>query len=209
MPNVDRPNGLIPVKNGNGSPWNGQVNMYLVPSSDTVAIYVNDIVKLAGSSGAAGVFVNGIPCEGVPTIAKCTDGTGTTDTPVGTVVGFLPKFSDLSVKYREASTSRIALVCDDPNALFEAQEDADTTPLAATDVGQNIQFTTVAGSTVTGISGEELDSTTKAATTTHPLRIVQLVNRPDNNFNTAGAGSDNAKFVVRFNVHVYLSASGF
>lgn len=209
MANVDRPFGLLPVKNGNGSPWSGLVNMYLVPATDTTAIYVNDPVKLAGSSGAAGVFVNGIPVEGVPTITRCTDGTGTTDTPVGTVVGFLPKFSDLSIRYREASTSRIALVCDDPFAIFEAQEDADTTPLAAADIGLNIQFTTTAGSTVTGQSKVELDSTSKAATTTHPLRLVQLSNRPDNAFNTAGAGSDKAKFLVRWNVHVFLGTSGF
>lgn len=209
MANVDRPFGLLPVKNGNGSPWSGLINMYLVLATDSTAIYVGDPVKLGGTSGAAGVFVNGQPCEGMPTISRCLDGTGTTDTPVGVVVGFLPKQSDLSIRHREASTSRIALVCDDPNAIFEAQEDADTTPLAAADIGQNIQFTTTAGSTITGQSAVELDSTSKAATTTHPLRLVQLSNRPDNAFNTAGAGSDNAKFLVRWNIHAFKGNSGF
>lgn len=209
MANVDRPNGAVCVARGNGTPWSGQVTAYYIPSSDTVAIYVGDIVKLGGTSGAAGVFVNGLDCEGVPTIARCADGTGTTDTPVGVVVGFLPKQSDLSVKHREASTSRIALVVDDPQAVFEMQEDADTTPLAAADIGLNIQFTTTTGSATTGISAEELDSTSKAATTTHPLRLLGLAKRPNNAFNTAGAGSDNARFLVRFNVHVFKGSSGF
>jgi len=208
MANVDRPRGLIPVQMFDGSPWNGKTNTYYVPSSDTTAIFVGDIVKHGGTSGAAGVFVNGIDCEGIPTCVVCTDGTGTTDTPVGVVVGFLPKQSDPTVLYREASTSRIALVVDDPNVIFEAQEDATGTPIAAASIGLNVEFTTTAGSTTTGMSAMELDSSNVGTTTTTPLRILRLSKRVDNHLNTAGAGDDEAKFLVKFNVHAFLGATG-
>lgn len=202
MANTDRPRGLVPVQNSNGSPWNGKTNMYLVP--DTAALYVGDVVKLAGSSGAAGSYVYGQDVEGMPTAARCTDGTGTTDTPIGVVVGFLPLQPVQDVNYKAADgVDRIALVCDDENVIFEVQEDAVTTPLVATSVGLNAMFSTTAGSTLTGVSGMELISTSAAATTTHPLRILGLSKRVDNAFNTGGADTDQAKFLVKFNVHVY------
>lgn len=208
MANTDRPRGLIPVQHANGNPWNGKVNMYLV--TDTNAMYVGDIVKHGGTAGAAGAVVYGQDVEGMPTIVRCTDGTGTTDTPVGVVVGFLPLQPVQDVNYKAADgTDRIVLVCDDSDVIFEAQEDAATTPIAAASIGLNVMFSTTAGSTVTGTSGMELISTQVAATTTHPLRIVGLSKRVDNNLNTGGAGTDNAKFLVRFNQHAFKGVSGF
>ena len=64
MPNVDRPFGCIPVRHLDGSPWNRRVRPYLFDQSN--AVYIGDPVKLGGTAGAAGVFVNGINCEGMP-----------------------------------------------------------------------------------------------------------------------------------------------
>jgi len=47
-------------------------------------------------------------------------------------------------------------------------------------VGLNGQFTTTAGSTVTGASGMQLDSSGLATTATLPLKIVGFPQRPDN-----------------------------
>lgn len=208
MANTDRARGLIPVQHANGSPWNGKVNMYLV--TDTNAMYIGDVVKHGGTAGAAGAVVYGQDVEGMPTIVRCTDGTGTTDTPVGVVVGFLPLQPVQDVNYKAADgTDRIALVVDDYDVIFEVQEDATTTPIAAASIGLNVMFSTTAGSTVTGTSGMEIISTLVAATTTHPLRIVGLSKRVDNNLNTGGAGTDNAKFLVRFNQHAFKGVSGF
>lgn len=208
MANTSRARGLIPVQNADGSPWNGKVNMYLV--TDTAAMYIGDVVEHSGTSGAAGSVVYGQDVEGMPVCARCTDGTGTTDTPLGVVVGFLPLQPVQDVNYKAADgVDRIALVCDDPNVIFEVQEDATTTPIAAASVGLNVMFSTTAGSTVTGTSGMEIISTLVAATTTHPLRIVGLSKRVDNNLNTGGAGTDKAKFLVRFNQHVFKGVSGF
>lgn len=202
MANTNRPRGLVPVQMLGGAPWSGKVNMYLVP--DTAALYTGDIVKHAGSSGAAGAVVFGQDVEGMPTIARCADGTGTTDTPLGVVVGFLPLQPLQDVNYKAADgVDRIALVCDDPTVVFEVQEDATTTPIVAASVGLNVMFSTTAGSTTTGLSGMEIISTQVASTTTHPLRILGLSKRVDNNFNTGGASTDKAKFLVVFNSHAF------
>lgn len=208
MANADRPKGLVPVRYRSGAKYNGSVTMYLV--TDTNAMYVGDIVKHSGTSGAAGATVYGQDVEGMPVIARCTDGTGTTDTPLGVVVGFLPIQPVQDLNYKAADgVDRIALVVDDPNVVFEVQEDATTTPIAAASVGLNVMFATTAGSTITGVSGMEIISTQVGTTTTHPLRILGLSKRPDNALNTAGAGTDNAKFDVIFNQHVFRGTTGF
>ena len=208
MANTDRPRGLVPVRYLSGAPWNGKVNMYLVV--DTAAMYVGDIVKHAGGAGAAGAVVFGQDVEGMPTAITCTDGTGTTDTPLGVVVGFLPLQPLQDVNYKAADgTDRIALVVDDPNVVFEAQEDAATTPIVAASIGLNVMFSTTAGSTLTGISAQELISTLVATTSTHPLRILGLSKRPDNALNTGGSNTDKAKFDVIFNLHAFKGTTGF
>ena len=203
MANIDAPKGFVPVRHMNGSAWNGQLQMFLIPSSDGTAVFVGDIVKTAGSSGAAGTVVNGIDVEGMQTVALATAGTTGQDI-VGVVRGFLPDFTDLTKKHRAASTARIALVVTDPTVVYEVQEDADTTPIAAASVGLNVAYTTTAGNSTTGVSKMEIDSTTVATTATLPLKVLGLAKRPDNAFNTGGAGTDKAKFEVVFNTGLFM-----
>ena len=180
MASVSRINGFRPVKTITGAPYNGQANLYFVPSSDSTVIMVGDAVKLAGDARAA---------TGAPTVTRA----GATDTPVGIVVGILftgvgdltniPPVVDLNTPvYRRASTDRYLLVSDDPNLIYEVQY-AGTSVSAATitaNVGQNGQFTTTAGNTTSGASGMQLDSSGLATTATLPLKIVGFPNRPDN-----------------------------
>ena len=180
MSSVSRINGFTPVKTVTGAPWNGQFNTYFMSSGDSTVVMVGDAVKLAGDARAA---------TGYPTVTRC----GATDVPVGIVVGIafegvgdltnMPPVNDLNTPiYRRASTDRYVYVCDDPNVIYEVQY-AGTSVAAATitaNVGQNGQFTTTAGSTTTGASGMQLDSSGLATTATLPLKIVGFPNRPDN-----------------------------
>lgn len=180
MASVSRANGFRPVKTVLGAAYNGQSNVYFVPSTDSTVIMVGDAVKLAGDARAA---------TGAPTVTR----SGATDVPVGIVVGILftgvgdttnmPPVNDLNTPvYRRASTDRYLLVCDDPNVVYEVQY-AGTSVAAATitaNVGLNGQFTTTAGSTASGASGMQLDSSGLATTATLPLKIVGFANRPDN-----------------------------
>lgn len=181
MSSVSRINGFRPVKTITGAPYNGGGNVYFMPSSDSSVVMVGDAVKLLGDARSA---------TGVPTVTRVS---GATDIPIGIVVGILfsgvgdttniPPVNDLNTPvYRRASTDRYVLVADDPNLIYEVQY-AGTSVAAATitaNVGLNGQFTTTAGSTTTGASGMQLDSSGLATTATLPLKIVGFPNRPDN-----------------------------
>jgi hypothetical protein len=198
---------------GDGNPWNGRFNMYYVTAGDTTAIYVGDVVKLTGTTGTSGESCQGHSVDGMPIISRCTIGDGT-DTPVGVVVGFLPEPSNLGLRYRPTSGSgaaRIAQVVDDPNVIFEVQEDAATTSIAAASVGLNATFSVTAGLTTTGESQMELISTSVATTTTHPVRILRVKPEPGMGLYHATNNPSNGRFLVKFNAHVFrgLGTTGF
>lgn len=181
MASVSRINGFRPVKTLSGAPYSGKANLYFMAAADATVVMVGDAVKIAGDARGA---------SGAPTVTRC----GATDIPVGVVVGILfsgvgnevtnvPPVSDLNTPvYRRTLTDRYVLVADDPLLVYEVQY-AGTSVAAATitaNVGQNGQFTTTAGSTVSGSSGMQLDSTGLATTATLPLKIVGFPARPDN-----------------------------
>lgn len=193
MSNANAPFGLRPVGTVAGGPFTGRVRQYSVPAGDGTAIYIGDAVKLAGTSQ----FINGQSFADVGIAA-------TTDVVVGVVVGVLPDVATSTI-YRAASTQRILLVCDDPNAIFEAQQVSGGTPLTANDVGLNVSLSVVAGSTATGMSGSGLNNATEATTNTLLLKIVGMVNRPDNDPGSAvGTGADASRFLVRINRHQFV-----
>lgn len=193
MANVDAPYGLRPVKYAWGAPYNGACRPYYAPSSYAVALYIGDPVVITGTSNTA--TVRGYQPGTLPAINKAT--AGDTNRITGVIVGFVPLDGFDSNVYGAASTDRIALVADDPSLLFAVQDDASAT-LAATDVGLNANLVfTHSGSNFTGRSGVELDATTPATTATFQLRIVQLLDMPDNEL---GA---NAQWLVFINNHTY------
>jgi hypothetical protein len=191
MSNVSRVNGFRPVSHLNGSPYNGQVNIYAIPASDGTAVFVGDMVKLSGDSDALGV----------PTVIQAAAG----DAVLGAVVGFVPLYTNLALagSYRLASTLRYAYVADAPDLIFEAQEDAVGGAMATTDVGLNVELIVGSGSTSTGQSGMQVDTSTKATTATLALKIRGFVQRPDNE-----VGSANAKMLVSVNKHQLNSGTG-
>lgn len=185
--------GLKPLEYMNGTPWNGKVREYLVPSGDGTALFVGDAVMPYTAGGTAGTIVNGRDCEGMPTCVQAAAG----DIFLGVVVGFLPNQDSLMTKHRVASTNRIALVVDDPNVLFEIEEINSGTALTSTEVGLNALVSVGAGNTTTGLSGMVLDNGSEVTTAASPLRIIGLVKRPDNNY---GLG---AKWIVAINDHSF------
>lgn len=183
MANVDAATGLSPARYLNGAPYNGQANKYYMPATDGTAAYVGDLVKLAGSSDS----------RGIPSVTKASS----TNAVVGVVVAVMPVTRDSTV-YREASVERYVMVADDPNILFEVQEDSVGGAMAAADVGLNANWIDGGGSTTTGLSGIELDSSTKATTNTLDFQILRMADREDNEIGT------NAKWLVRLNNHQFV-----
>lgn len=192
MANADTPRGLWPVRYFSGAPYNGAARLYYVPSSDGTAIFLGDAVKLAGSADA----------DGVPSVAQA----GAGDTIMGVVVGVHPSLGAGadgrdSNTYRAASTERYVWVADDPALLFSCQEDSDGGALAATNVGNNCDLVVGTGSTATGYSAMEIDSSS-AGTSTAQVRIVELMRTPDNEIGT------NAVWLVRIVEHRNATATG-
>lgn len=187
MPNPNVKSGFSPVKTQSGSPYTGAVRIYSIPASDGTAVYIGDPVKLAGT----GSIVNGVVYQDVIQAA-------TGDVITGAVVSVLPDTRD-SLTYRAASTLRLVAVCDDPNMLFEIQEDGGATAFTANDIGLNANFSVGTGSAITGLSSVQLDTTTEATTNTLDLKLVEFVNRPDN------AIGSNARWLVRFNKHRFVN----
>ena len=198
MANVSRPSGLKPVQHLDGSVWNGKVQMFYAPASGN-AIFIGDPVKSGGTAGAAGTVVYGVDVEGVSTVAVAAAG----DTLLGVCVGVSPLQTDLSKKYRVASTAQLVYVVTDPNVIFEIEEDSVGNNIAVTQVGNNFDMATyIAGSTTTGVSGVLLDSSDSTGTATAQFRLLGLAKRSDNALGTS------AKWLVLINEHEFKSATG-
>ena len=192
MANTDRPAGLKPVKNLSGSPWNGKANVYYLPAADGTATFIGDIVNLAGSADDTGMY---------PSVTQAA--AGDTDN-VGVVIGFgkdpslMADPDNLSMTHRTALTEMYCLVVDDPFVVFEIQEDSDGDAyIAAASVGLAANVVVGSGSTTTGKSGMELDSSDVSTNTAGQLRILRAVNRPDN------ALGIHCKWEVLLAEHVY------
>jgi len=176
MANVSRTCGFTPVRHLNGNPWNGKARMYYIPSTDSTAVFVGDAVKSAGSADTTGKY---------PTVAQAAAG----DTIRGVAVAFSDQpymavdTSDLNRAYRPASTAMYCLVVDDPDVIFEIQEDNVGNNLSAAMVGLSTDIAVGSGDTSTGKSGMELDSSV-TATAAGQCKILALSNKEDNALGT-------------------------
>lgn len=195
MANTDIPFGLKPVGYFNGAPWDGKFNIYYVPSTDATAIFRGDLVTMSGTGSADGMW---------PGVQQTAAGDTTI---VGVAIGFgtspnlMADPTNLARTYRPASTAMYVAVVDDPNVVFEVQEDSDGGAIAVTAIGNNANVVVGTGSTTTGTSAMELDSS-DVNTVTANLRILRLANRPDNALGT------NAKWLVLINEHIYRTTTG-
>lgn len=151
MANTDVAFGLRPRRHLSGSPYNGQHRLYYVPATDGTALFIGDPVVIVGDSNAS--EVQGFPAGTLSEVTRAAGGDGVEIS--GVVTGVLP-VTDESTIYREASTERVLMVCDDPDVIFEIQDDG-TGALTVDTVGLNAILIAGTGSTVTGRSGFEMD----------------------------------------------------
>jgi len=197
MANTNAPRGLIPVRRTDGSPWTGGFTIYNVPASYGTAIYAGDPVIPTGTSDA----------NGVPNVTLAT--AGATNYLVGAMIGIvsggdpiIAVTRDMPV-YRQASVQQYIAVADDPNLVFEIQEDGVGGALSVSDSMANADLVSGSGSTVTGYSGWMLDSSTAGTGATKQLRILRPVPIVDNT-----AGSTYAKWLVKINLHSLTNTTG-
>ncbi len=197
MANIDASFGLKPIKHKDGTPYTGAVTKYYVRADYATALFIGDpVVKITGANTAevkSGTVSHAIGT--LMTINKATAGDGNPIT--GVIVGFEADPDNRSRVHRPASTERVALVCDDPDVLFEIQADG---IVAAADVGLNaVLIFTNAGSTVTGLSGVELDTSSDAPAADASNQLtIQGISRVDGRNDVSAA---NVVVVVKINQH--------
>jgi len=104
-------------------------------------------------------------------------------------------YSGVSLTHGLLSTATDHLVIISPDAVYEAQDNADTDGFAEADMGLLVNLELNAGSTTTLISGHELDESTVNTTNTLDMLMLQLYDVPDN------AGTANSRVEVVFNKH--------
>ncbi len=194
MANSNTPFGLKPVKDPSGCL---RFNKYYVPATEAAALFVGDPVVKTGTSNDTTNFggFNIVEAGTLPEVTKAT--AGDTNAITGVIVGFEINGDNLNrpANYNPALTEAIVIVADNPDQLFEIQDDASAV-LDKDVIGLNANLVyTTAGSTFTGLSGANLDATTPAATATFQLKIKSLVARANNEL------GNNAKYLVSINNH--------
>jgi hypothetical protein len=208
MANSNAPRGLIPYRRASGDPYNGSVNIYYVPASNGTAIYVGDPVQIV----SAEADLQGIPAVRVITAGNGTDSGISTYGLIGAMVGVvnggqpaIPLLQSSPV-YMPASTAGYILVSDDPEALYEVQENGNmggASPAAGSvpGPGKNVDLVSGTGSTVTGYSGWTLGSAS-LSTSALQMRVLRMLVQADNALGT------NAKWLCRINLNQLTNTSG-
>ena len=156
-------------------------------SAHSGALYVGDPVVLSGTGSTAGI----------PGVVKAS----VSSTITGIFMGKVPTSGVTApaiptVSYIADGGSATIYVCDDPQAIFEIQEDSVGGNIAATALGEFCDVTFGAGNANTEMSGCILDSSDAA--TGDNVRLLSVVQRPDNVF-----GNTYCRFLVTINEHTY------
>ena len=182
MANVDSPFGFVPSRHMSGSPI--RTNKYTITSGLAENIFNGDLVILTTD----GVIT--------PHTAEETNN-------LGVFAGVSYTASDGSYKFSEywpsgtTGTNIIAYVYDDPYIVYKVQSDGSP---AQTDLGACADVVADAGSTTTGQSGFQLNSSMGSGTAT--CKIIGLYESPENAF---GA---NAVVEVLINEHILKATAG-
>lgn len=201
MANANIASGLTPIDQ-NGVAWSGQFHLYSVPASQGTAIFRGDPIIPLG-----GVDAYGVPLAGLATAGNSNYLIGSMVSVVNGPAGGGASAQNALTRdlpiYHQASTVGYILVADDYNQRFVIQEDSVGGAMAAASVGwSNANLVAGTGSTTTGLSGWQLQSSSLNASNTRQLRVLELLRGPDN------AVGVNAKWVVMINLHSRANLTG-
>jgi hypothetical protein len=186
MANKDAAFGLRPVKMIGGAPWTGGQSRYRIAANYGTSIFQGDMVMQV-TGGTVEIHADG----GTVPIVGVFNGCQYTDPTTGEQV-----FSN----YYPASTNAsdiIAFIIDDPMVVFEVQANA-AFPIADLFGNFDIVYTS-AGSTVTGISGAELNVSDGGTGTTLSVKAIDISEDPEN----SDVSSANTNVLVTIQNHIF------
>ena len=167
MANKDAAFGMKPVRMIGGGAYTGGQSRDRIAANYGTSIFQGDMVAQV-TGGGIEVHADGgtVPIVGVFNGVQYTDPTTK---------------EQVYSNYYPASTNAsdlIAFVIDDPNVVYEVQADA-AFPVADLFGNFDIVYTS-SGSTVTGISGAELEVSTGATGTSLPIKAIDISEDPEN-----------------------------
>ena len=182
MANTDAAFGMRPIGMIGGAPFSGGQSRYRIAANYGTSIFQGDMVAQV-TGGTVEVHADGgtVPIVGVFNGCRFTDPTTGKET-----------FSNFYPASTNASDIE-AFIIDDPDVVYEIQADA-AFPVADLFGNFDIVYTS-AGSTVTGISGAELDVTTGATNTNLPIKAIDISQDPENS--DVGSDATNVKVVIQ------------
>jgi hypothetical protein len=185
MANVNAPCGFRPVRKLGG----GEITMntYSVAATYATAIYDGDPVEMTGT-GRQVQLAAADNSDNIGVFKGCSYKTAS-----GEVV-----FSHHWPGVSDGKTDIKAYVIDDPDVIFEIQADA----CAESEIGVLADWNAGTGNSSTGMSGAYATVTGVTATTGEPLRVMRLVDRPDNAYGAY------AKIEVMFAEHALSRVVG-
>lgn len=179
MANVDRPNGLTPVRHSSGGTMRASV--YSIAAAYGTKIHSGSLVSRSGTG--RNIELSGVAGPAVGVFAGCEY------VDVNGEPQFRPYWPAPGAV--ATGTTVKAYVFDDPNIVFEVQASAD---VVEADIGQTADVIVGTGSDVTGRSATELNSADINGTD-GLLTILALSDRTDNDYGTS------AKVEVAIKLH--------
>jgi hypothetical protein len=201
MPNINGPFGLRPYSHRSGAPYNGAIRVYYVPASNATALYIGDpVVNVTNSSDG----------NGIQTVQIAT--AGDSNQILGSFQGITNNAGQTVITLQQTQTPFLAagqaayvMVCDDPDLLYAIQEDgAAGAAMVSGASGRNANLLAGTGSAYSSNSGWTMQTSSLATTAAHQLRIIQLLQEPDN------AVGQYARWLVKINfaIHPFNVALG-
>ena len=191
MANIDQPFGLRPIaKVGSVPGGTTGTTKYSIGDNQGTAIFTGDPVKYK-NDGTVEVAGAGDPILGVFMGCFYTDPTTKK-----------PTFRDHFPASLSPGDAK-AFIADDPNQLFIVQQDSVAANAVAADLNLNANLIPGTGSTTTGMSGAEIDSSSKNTTATLQVRLIDFYDTPSND-----ATANNSILVVKINNHQLGSHTG-
>ena len=186
MANKDAAFGMKPVRMIGGSPYTGGQSRYRIAANYGTAIFQGDMVMQV-TGGTAEVHADGgtVPIVGVFNGCMYTDPT----TSEQVFSNFYPASTNAS--------DIIAFIIDDPMVVFEIQCNA-AFPVADLFGNFDIVYTT-SGSTITGISGAELNVADGGTGTTLSVKVIDISEDPNN----SDVGSDATNVLCVIQNHIF------
>jgi hypothetical protein len=167
MANQDAAFGMRPARMIGGAPYTGGQSRYRIAANYGTAIFQGDMVmQVTGGTVEVHADAGTVPIVGVFNGCTYTDPT----TKKTVFSNFYPASTNAS--------DLIAFIIDDPMVVFEIQATI-AFPIADLFGNFDIVYTT-AGSTVTGISGAELQVTDGGTATSLALKAIDISEDPEN-----------------------------